>query len=352
MKRVKFIAPSLVALCLIVTIFGCAPASQPAEKPTAEQPKETATAVIQLKASHGYPAGQYQMHVIHQYFKEAVEKYTNGRVQVTIYPSAQLFSAKDEAAACALGNIDFISTPNVYLSTMFPALKFMEFPFLFQDNAHLFRFYDASKDVLASIYAQKGIKYLGETGYPWYGVWNTKRPLTTMGDFKGLKLRAAGVQKLAVESWGASGVMIDPNELPTALQQGMVDGGIHTPSLVADTPLYPYLKYGSSPYKYLFHGFIPQLMSLKTWNSLPADVQTVIEKTVAPEVYQRSIKLDEELTGGRYKTIEDSGVKLAWFSDAEIEKMKAAFKPIQDQELPKYGPEAAALVDIVIKTRR
>lgn len=352
MKKSKILVMFIVTVCLIISVLGCATASQPATESAVSQPQSTPAEVIQLKASHAYPSGQYQMNVIHEYWKESVEKNTNGRVKVTIYPAAQLFSAKDELSALSLGSIDFSTTPNVYLSSSYPALRFMEFPFLFQDMDHYYRFFDAAKEKLAKIYSQKGVKYLGETGYPSYGVWNTKLPLTTMDDFKGLKLRAGGIQKMAVESWGASGVMIESAELPTSLQQGMVDGTISTPTMVADVPLYPYLKYGSSYKKYMFYASVPQLMSLKTWNSLPADIQKIIETTVASDVLASSIKLDDEVTGDRYKKIEGAGVKLSWFSDSEIEKMNTAFKPILEKQLAGYGADAAELYDMVIKTRK
>ena len=166
-----------------------------------------------------------------------------------------------------------------------------------------------------------------------------------------MKIRAGGVQKLAIESWGASGVMIESAELPTALQQGMIDGGIHTPSLVADTPLYPYLKYGSSPFKYVFYGSVPQLMSLKTWNTLPSEIQKIIEKQVTDEVLERSKKFDYDITGERYKKIESAGVKLSWFDANEIEKMLSTFKPVLEKQLSDTGPVARELFEMVTKTK-
>jgi len=239
----------------------------------------------------------------------------------------------------------------VYLSPTFRPLRILEFPFLFDDMNHFWRFYAAAQDKLTKLYAEKGIKYLGETGYPWYGIWNSKKPINKMEDWKGMKIRAGGVQKLAIESWGASGVMIASAELPTSLQQGMVDGGIHTPSLVADTPLYPYLKYGSSPFKYVFYGSVPQLMSLKTWNALPPEIQKIIEKKVTEEVLERSKKLDQDITGERYKKIESGGVKLSWFAASEIEKMLSTFKPVLEKQLSEMGPVARDLYEIVTKTR-
>ncbi|KAF0120621.1 MAG: TRAP dicarboxylate transporter subunit DctP [bacterium] len=282
-----------------------------------------------------------------------VIKYTNGRVKVTVYPMAQLFPVKEELSALSLGSIDVATTPNVFLARTFPALNILEIPFVFDNNAHRDRWFRAVHDKLNKMYAEKGIKYLSDslTGIAWYGIWNNKRPITKMEDWKGLKMRAGGMQKSALEAWGASGILIPPEELPTALQQGMVDGGIHTPYLVADTPLYPYLKYGSSRGRDIFNGCAPFLMSMKTWERLPQDIQRIIETKVSKEVEGRMGQWASKKNSQVYSKLEEKGLKLKWFEPGEVEKMMKAYKPILDKQMDQWGPLANEFWNIVQKTR-
>ena len=346
MRILRIISTLGVSVCLsfIMLYYTCMEAT--AKQPTKKNP-------IELKACHAYPAGDYLMHVLHGYFKEAVEKHTDGRVKVTIYPMSQLFPIKEEVSALSLGSIDFATTPNVFLAGTFPGLRILEIPFVFEDDAHRRRWFLAAHDKLSDMYAKKGIKYLTDdiSGLTWYGIWNSKRPITKMEDWKGLKMRAGSAQKLALEAWGASGILIPSAELPTALQQGMIDGGIHTVSLVVKTPLYPYLKYGSSEGRYIFNGAAPLLMSMKTWNRLPEDIQHIIETKVLREVTWRVSLWGKKDVSKLYKKLEKEGMKLEWFEPGEIDKMLAAYKPVLEKKLKKWGPLAMEFWDLVQATR-
>lgn len=345
MKIQKVTGALVIAVCLSFIMLYCTPTEATAKQPTKENP-------IELKACHAYPAGEYLMHILHGYFKEAVEKHTDGRVKVTIYPMSQLFPIKEEVSALSLGSIDFTTTPNVFLAGTFPGLRILEVPFVFDDNGHRRRWFMAAYDKLSEMYAKKGIKYLtDDISLTWYGIWNSKRPITKMEDWKGLKMRAGSAQKLALEAWGASGMLIPSAELPTALQQGMIDGGIHTAALVSKTPLYPYLKYGTPEGKYIFNGAAPLLMSMKTWNRLPKDIQSIIETKVLREVMWRIDLWGKKETTGMYNKLEKEGMKLEWFEPGEIDKMLDAYKPVLEKKLKKWGPLAKEFWDLVQETR-
>lgn len=311
----------------------------------------SSAAEMRMKASHGYAAGKYMMNVYHEYWKEAVERYTDGRVKVTIFPMAQLFPASEEVKALSMGSIDFATPPGIYLAPSFPPVRLFEAPFLFADTPHRARFFKSVKEQLTAMYLQKGIKYLGETEWAWYTVWNNKRPITKMEDWQGLKIRCGSTQQASIHAWGGSGILLPSAEANTAIQQGMVDGLVFTADYIVSNKLEKYLKHGTTAYKYIYQGSCPQLMSMKTWNNLPADIQQIIENKVAPEVWDRSIQWVGQVTDNNYKVLQNAGVQLDWFKTGEVEKMVAKFQPELSKLVDEWGPVAKELYQIVQKTR-
>lgn len=333
MKKLGIISAVLLICCCLGVSFGYA-------APT--------PATIELKSSHEYPVAPYQMDVNHRIFKEVIEKRTNGRVKLTIYPMGQLFLAKEEIAACSLGNVDVVTTPNVYLAGKAPAYNIFEIPRVFDDEEHLLRFYKATYGVFSQIWAEKEIKYLGQTHQSYYGVWNNKRPLTKMEDWKGLKMRCGGTMKLCLERWGASGILIPSSEMLSALSQGMIDGLVVSPSWVGDNKAVT--NYGTSPFKYLFYHSVPLFMSMKTWNRLPADIQNIIQAEVVPEFEKLSLKSYREATENCYKQVEKAGTKLSWFEAGELDKMIKAIQPLVEEKVREWKG-SDVLYKIILQTK-
>ena len=87
-------------LTIAVTLFLVAPSGW-AQTPAPDKK-------ITIKLSHGYPTG-YIRHLSAVKFKEVLEKETNGRVAVEIYPAGQLYKIADEGEALAMGNVQMIA---------------------------------------------------------------------------------------------------------------------------------------------------------------------------------------------------------------------------------------------------
>lgn len=106
-------------------------------------------------------------------------------------------------------------------------------PYMFDSLEHMFKAIDET-DIVPSIDAnmqKQGIKIaaLAGLGGP-IGIFNTKKPIETVADLEGLRLRAIDASQTAVlDEWGASSVVIDMPEFTTSVQRGLVDGYVNPP---------------------------------------------------------------------------------------------------------------------------
>jgi TRAP-type C4-dicarboxylate transport system substrate-binding protein len=140
--------------------------------------------------------------------------------------------------------------------------------------------------------AKTGIKVILWAYIITYGdvPFNTKRPLVSPADWKGLKMRVAPmeVQQMAVKALGASPIVLQSPEVLTAVTQGTVDGGIITPGTamtlwkVDETMPYLTIPYGGWSFNTSMCGFA---VNVKWWNKLPKDMQDQITKAL-PSIHK------------------------------------------------------------------
>ncbi len=183
-------------------------------------------------------------------------------------------------------------------------------------------------------------------------LFQTKKPVNSMADLKGMKLRAAsrgGVWLL--NALGATGIGLPLPQIPQALSKGVIDGvtlpyeiapAVKTPDLVShftrlagDRP-----RLGTNVFTFL--------MNLNSYNKLPADLRKVIDDNSGRNI--------AEMAGRNWEAIEEPGLKVVQsrkknkfytLPEAEVEKMKQAAKPVFDRwlaEMKKINVDGATLL--------
>jgi C4-dicarboxylate-binding protein DctP len=246
-------------------------------------------APIEAKISHFYAPGTIwarQLEIMEKY----IEKGTGGKVDVKIYPSGMLHSTYEESfQACTAGTVPLsfgnITTPQAYDRRW----TCYQVPGVVRGWEHWKRVqetpsFKALNDALA---AKTGVRLWFFSCVIPYGdiPWNTKRPLVTPDDWKGLKMRTAPspLQMKAVKAFGATPVPLGTAETLAAISQGVVDGGIITPSTAVPAwSAKETLPYVTMPYG----GFALSFMSVAffindAWfKNLPKDIQNEINATI------------------------------------------------------------------------
>lgn len=177
-------------------------------------------------------------------FKEKAESYTNGSVEVKMRCCNQISTEDEGFKAMQLGTVDgfFITANNV--SPHWPLMDVTVLPYIFQDTDHLERVVDGPVGQLMKDKLQKDTSvHLLSFGPALYrDFYNSVRPINTMADMKGLKIRVPKneVMLATFEAFGANPVPLAWSETPTALQTGTVDGGDNGTSFIKDMKFYEF----------------------------------------------------------------------------------------------------------------
>jgi len=166
----------------------------------------------------------------HEYmkvYKTELEKATNGRIKVELYPAAQLGGAPRQSEGLRLGTIEAAIGPAELFVGIDPRFQVLAMAGLFKDREHARRVLDNpdARKLIASIGDGRGLATIGYTIYDMQ-MFNTKTPVNKLGDFANKRIRvlASDGEQAMVRSLGANSVPMSLPEVLPALQQGTIDG--------------------------------------------------------------------------------------------------------------------------------
>lgn len=203
-----------------------------------------------LKYAHFQPAKDDQpKHVAALAFKEHVEKATNGSVKVEIYPAGQFGKDQQTMEGLKLGTLELAVAHDGAVATIYKPIGVLGIPFLYENHEHAWRVYDSKwrDEISADMTKKTGVRLLGLADNGVRHFTNSLRPIQSPADMKGMKMRIqpSPVFKALVESLGASASAIPWGELPTALQQKVVDGQENGVTNIIAASLYQSQKYAT-----------------------------------------------------------------------------------------------------------
>lgn len=217
-----------------------------------------------------------------------IEKRTNGRIKTQLFPAAQLGSNPRMIEGLQLGTIEVYVGPPTYLAGVDSRFQVLDAPGVFADFDHAARTMrdPAFRDAFLALGESKGLKGValfmyGPTAFA------TRKPLRTLNDFRGQKLRVLGsrIEREAAGKLGATAVPIDFSEVVPALQQGTIDGMKSGMSVFTSIKIYDIVKYVTETHE----AVIPEVMmvSKKWFDSQPRDLQAILieeGKALEPEL--------------------------------------------------------------------
>ena len=179
--------------------------------------------------------------------KEGLESATQGRIKVTIFPDAQLGGNAALNNAVKAGTLDGTITDIPTLSAAVPEVDLFSMPFLFRDTRHALKAAKGSigADLRAKIEQSFACEVLGWGTQGGRDMWNSKHPIHTPDDVRGLKMRVqpSQIQADTYAAFGALPTPINYSELYTALQTGVIDGADPGPVDMMDGKFYQVTKY-------------------------------------------------------------------------------------------------------------
>lgn len=272
-------------------------------------------------------------------FKEEVEKATGGKLVIDLFPAMQLGGAQENVQAVRTGSIQICWIGMAFLSRTVPELEALSLPFLFTSREQAFRVADGpiGREIDRKM-ADKGLTLLGFMELGARHVTNSKRPIRTLEDFKGLKIRLQPNEThlATFRALGANAVAMDVKELYPAMQQGVVDGQENPFAIIAANRYFEVQKYMSNTGH--FFDFITIVAHRKTFEALPPAQQKAIRDGMDAAVrYQRErAKLQET---DSIVTIRQRGVQYDEVSPRLIADMRTATAGIVDDVRKRAGDD-------------
>lgn len=305
-----------------------------------------ADAKVMLKLGHAV-SDQHPYHMGAERFKEIVEKETGGEVEVSLFPNNQLGTGeRDLLEGLQLGVVD------VYVGSTGPMggfeKKFMlfDFPFLFKNKAQAYEVLDGE----IGTYVMGLLDKIGIKGLAWYEngfrhFTNSKRPVNTPEDVKGLKLRTME-NKIHMALWRAMGADPTPmawGEVFTALQQGTVDGQENPVPIIYVQKIYEVQKHLALT----GHVFSPAMIAIAKakFDAFPEAHRAIILKAAKESaLYQREqiTRMEDE----QVSKLKELGMEV---TTPDVAPFREATKPVYDQFRGELGEDAKLLDEILSK---
>jgi len=160
------------------------------------------------------------------YLQKLLAEKSGGNIEMTIFPGAQMGSVTDVMDKVGRGDLEMSAGTTTNFVQSIPEFAVWDFFYMFDDIEHAYRVLDSETGTkMLEPYKQKGVTGLSYMTTGFRHISNSKRPINTAEDVKGLKMRGYNpIQIKAWESLGCSMASISWDELFTALQQNLVDG--------------------------------------------------------------------------------------------------------------------------------
>jgi TRAP-type C4-dicarboxylate transport system substrate-binding protein len=282
-------------------------------------------------------------------YEQLVNQHTNGTVKLDI--KEKLFGIMDSAFAIGDGRV-MMGTQSVPAATgTYPLLDFGGIPGLFSDMPNgatewSEAFLDPKMMAIWDQYSkQAGFKILGSAiSLSNNALWGNK-PIKTLADFKGVKMRASGrTQTTALRTLGGSPLTLSMAEIEEALSRGTVDAIMTSKSFGAERGLTQLAKYVSIwPITPIFPQFIA--INQKAWDKLSQQQKDGLMRASAQLTREMAVPL-EQIDISYTLWIRSTKTELVQPDAAEVKKAMALMQPVVTEWLETAGPHAKDVLRI------
>jgi tripartite ATP-independent transporter DctP family solute receptor len=293
-----------------------------------------------FKTSDVHPAG-YPTVVSVENMGKKLEQATNGRLSIQMFASMQLGGEKEAIEQAQVGAIQMARVSVGALGPVIDDLNVFNLPFLFRNTAHMQKVIDGEigQELLDKVSQNPKA---GLIGLCWMdagarSLYDTKKPIKSIDDLKGMKVRVMGNPMFVdmMNALGGNGVSMGYDQVFSALQTGVVDGAENNPPSFVFDNHFTVAKY----YTLTEHLIVPEMLvfSKRTWEQLSPEDQALIKKL------SREAQAEERTLWIKYEQLAMEKAKAAGIQVIDISDKKPfqdAVKPVWD----KYGPRFAAMI--------
>lgn len=299
--------------------------------------------VIVIKVAE-WLADSHPMTTSLKYLEKIVEERTDGRIDIQVYPNAQLGSEETYIDAVIQGTIE-MGVPGTMLSKYSPGIAVCEWPFLFSTWDQVRYVYHESNigtDVTANLPEEVGVRNLGFT-VNGFSEFSCKQELKTKDDFKGLKYRAANLDYhiSMIENLGANPVPLAFSEVYTSLESGVIVGQYNPYATIFASNLYEVQDYVLESH-HMFHP-CQWIINEEFYQSIPEDLRKIFDECVQ-EALDYNWEISEQYDEEAKQQCVDAGMTINVLTDEARAEIIEAMAPTYELFEKNY-PGSQAWVD-------
>lgn len=284
-------------------------------------------------------ATEHSSSVAMNMFRDELAKASGGSLTVDVFPAMQLGGAQENVQNVRAGTLQMIWVGMAFLSRTAPEMETISLPFQFDNRDQAFRVVDGPVgQLLDKKLGEKGMVSLAFLELGSRHVTNSKRPIKSLDDLKGLKIRMQPNEThlATFRALGANPVAMDVKELYSALQQGVVDGQENPFSVIAANRYFEVQKFVSNTTH--FFDFINVIANKRAFDALPAVQQKLVRDTMhKAALWQRDRARFEE--NEAITEIRKRGMQYDEVTSAFREQMRKASAGIVEDVKKRVGAE-------------
>lgn len=281
---------------------------------------------------HSFSSPTALDHTLHlDRWAERVAQQSNNRIRIEMFPAMQLGGApRDLPQQLEDGVVDMIWTVPGFTPGRFMGTEGLELPFMNTGRS-------ATMSAAAYEYVSRhladteyrGIKIISIHSTDRALIHTSRRPVRTLEDFRGLRLRVAGrFIGEAVTALGATPVGIPLGGVYEAASRNQVDGFLINWAITQPFRLFEVSKYHSEPPgRGLFQGMLLTLMNQRSYNRLPPDLRAVIDANSGAALSAQLGAIWDTQTQPAIDAARGAGNEIIEIPDAEVARWRNAVAP-------------------------
>ena len=298
---------------------------------------------MHIKFSTWHPPMSREVKTVWTPMLEELKKRSNGRISYTLYAGGALGKGPEHYDIVKNGLSDMGYFTATWNPGRFPLTDVLSLATWVDGK-------DLATDIGNEVYEKvlhhefEGVKVLELNGCIQAFIWTTK-PVRTMEDLKGLKIRSpGGHQTNYIKALGAQPIFMPLGDVYLAMETGTIDGLVTCPPLVLAFKLFEVAKYGvKATFGCVSEGVI---MNAKSWERTPDDLKPIIEE-VAGNPFAVTSGLNKKTYAQMMTEVGDKGVTVYELPAEEEARWFASFQEMTRQwvaELEAKGKPAKEAV--------
>jgi TRAP-type C4-dicarboxylate transport system substrate-binding protein len=305
---------------------------------------------INLTYSNFFPPTHIQSKLAQQWGEE-VGKRTEGRVTITYFPGGTLTKAKQCYDGVVEGLSDIGMSALAYSRGRFPVMAAVDLPLGYKSGV-------AATELANAVYNKFQPKELRDVKVLFFHahgpglLFTAKKPVRTLEDIKGMKLRGTGNSAQLLKALGAAPVAMSMPDTYQAIRKGVVDGGVYPMETNKGWKMGEVVDYCTLDYPVGYTTTFFAVMNKDKWNAVSKQDQKTIMEISKEFAAKHGQAWDDSDKEGR-KFLTEKGGKYIELSEAEGQRWKDKAAPMMQNYIEKVSKkkiDGKAVLDFTVGT--